>query len=195
MQVGGCSLVRRAVDMLRAGGCDPVIVALPPDLERPDDVDPGVGISFVEGGATRQESVANALRMVTSGRVVVHDAARPLADVSLLKEVLAALKDVDGVIPAIPMDETIKKVAEGRAVETVDRSSLWRVQTPSAFHTEVLRKAHEQAAREGFEGTDEGQLVERYGGSVAIVQGSRVNIKVTYPEDLDLVEALLGKRR
>jgi 2-C-methyl-D-erythritol 4-phosphate cytidylyltransferase len=188
-------MLRRAVDMLRAGGCDPVIVVLPPDLPGPDDVVPNDGISFVDGGATRQESVANALRMVTSSRVVVHDAARPLADVSLLNRVLHALEGVDGVIPAIPMDETIKKVADGRSVETVDRAFLWRAQTPSVFRTEVLRKAHERAAGEGFLGTDEGQLVERYGGSVAIVQGSRANIKVTYPEDVDLVEALLAGQR
>jgi 2-C-methyl-D-erythritol 4-phosphate cytidylyltransferase len=187
--------VRRAVDMLRAGGCNPVIVALPADLRGPDDVVPEHGISFVEGGATRQESVANALRLVTSSRVVVHDAARPLADVPLLKRVLSALEGVDGVIPAIPMDETIKKVAEGRSVETVDRTSLWRAQTPSAFQTDVLRQGHERAAREGFVGTDEGQLVERYGGAIAIVQGSRMNIKVTYPEDVDLVEALLEEQR
>jgi 2-C-methyl-D-erythritol 4-phosphate cytidylyltransferase len=195
MHVGGSSLVRRAVDMLRAGGCDPVIVVLPPDLQAPDDVVQEDCISFVEGGATRQESVANALRMVTSDRVVVHDAARPLAMVPLLESVLAALEGVDGAIPAIPMDETIKKVTEGRSVETIDRTSLWRAQTPSVFRTEVLRAAHERAADEGFVGTDEGQLVERYGGSVAIVQGSRVNIKVTYPEDVHLVEALLKEQR
>jgi 2-C-methyl-D-erythritol 4-phosphate cytidylyltransferase len=195
MELGGSSLARRAVDMLRSGGCDPVIVVLPPDFGGPDDVVQDDCISFVEGGATRQESVANALRMVRSDRVVVHDAARPLATVPLLQSVLAALEGVDGVIPAIPMDETIKKVAEGRSVETVDRTSLWRAQTPSVFRTEVLRSAHERAAGEGFVGTDEGQLVERYGGSVAIVQGSRVNIKVTYPEDLHLVEALMAAQR
>jgi 2-C-methyl-D-erythritol 4-phosphate cytidylyltransferase len=186
--------VRRAVDMLRAGGCDPVIVVLPPDLDAPQDVVSEPGIAFVVGGETRQESVANALRLVTSRRVVVHDAARPLADQSLLERVLAALDGVDGVIPAIPMDETIKRVSEGRSLETVDRSSLWRAQTPSAFRTEALRKAHERAAAEGFVGTDEGQLLERYGGSVAIVQGSRMNIKVTYPEDLGLVQALLKEQ-
>jgi 2-C-methyl-D-erythritol 4-phosphate cytidylyltransferase len=194
MHVGGSSLVRRAVDMLRTGGCAPVIVVLSPDLGLPDDLVPDQGVTFVDGGTTRQESVANGLRLVTSPRVVVHDAARPLADSTLLKRVLDALDGVDGVIPAIPMDETIKRVTEGKSVETVDRTGLWRAQTPSAFNTDVLRKAHARAASEGFAGTDEGQLVERYGGAVAIVAGSRRNIKVTYPEDADLVEALLEEQ-
>jgi 2-C-methyl-D-erythritol 4-phosphate cytidylyltransferase len=112
-----------------------------------------------------------------------------------MARVLEALDDVDGVIPVIPMDETIKRVTGSVAVETVDRTGLWRAQTPSAFNTEVLRRAHEQAARDGFIGTDEGQVVERYGGKVAVVYGSRMNIKLTYPEDIRLVGALLKERR
>ncbi len=187
-------MVRWAVDMLRAGGCDPVVVVLPPDVDPPEDVR-DQGVSFVAGGPSRQESVGNALRLVTSERVVIHDAARPLADVALMARVLEALTDVDGVVPVIPMDETIKRVTGSVAVETVDRTGLWRAQTPSAFNTEVLRKAHEQAARDGFIGTDEGQVVERYGGKVAVVLGSRMNIKLTYPEDIRLVGALLKERR
>jgi 2-C-methyl-D-erythritol 4-phosphate cytidylyltransferase len=180
--------------MLRAGGCDPVVVVLPPDLGPPDDVR-DQPLSFVAGGASRQESVGNALRLVTSQRVVVHDAARPLADVALMARVLDALHDVDGVIPVIPMDETIKRVTGGIALETVDRTGLWRAQTPSAFDTDVLRKAHAQAVLDGFIGTDEGQLVERAGGKVAVVYGSRMNIKLTYPEDVRLVGALLRGQR
>jgi 2-C-methyl-D-erythritol 4-phosphate cytidylyltransferase len=180
--------------MLRTGGCAPVIVVLAPDLGVPDDVVADQGTTFVDGGTTRQESVANGLQLVTSPRVVVHDAARPLADAGLLKRVLDALDGVDGVVPAVPMDETIKRVTEGKSIGTMDRTGLWRAQTPSAFNTHVLRKAHELAASEGFVGTDEGQLVERYGGAVAIVPGSRLNIKVTYPEDVDLVAALLEEQ-
>lgn len=169
-----------------------MIVVLPSDLDPPDDVVASETISFVPGGATRQESVANALRRVTSDRVVVHDAARPLADAALLARVLGAFEGVDGVTPAIPMDETVKRVSEGRSMETIDRTALWRAQTPAAFNTAVLRSAHERAASEGFVGTDEGQLVERYGGAIAIVRGSRMNIKITYPEDVALAQALLG---
>jgi 2-C-methyl-D-erythritol 4-phosphate cytidylyltransferase len=193
MRVAGRSLVRWAVDLLRAADCDPVTVVLPPDVDPPDDV-ADEGLSFEVGGPTRQESVANALHRVASERVVIHDAARPLAKVALLSRVLAALHDVDGVIPVVPIDETIKRVTDGRSVSTVDRSGLWRAQTPSAFTTEVLRKAHDRASEDRFIGTDEAQLVERYGGTVAVVEGSRTNIKVTYPEDVQLVERIMGSR-
>jgi 2-C-methyl-D-erythritol 4-phosphate cytidylyltransferase len=192
VHVGGHSLVRRALDVLRAGGCAPVVVVLPKEHDPPEDVADSEVVSFVAGGETRQESVANALRLVTSERVVVHDAVRPLANVALLEKVLEAFEGVDGVTPAIPVDETIKRVVGGFSIETVDRTDLWRAQTPSAFATRVLMEAHDRAASEGFTGTDEGQLVQRYGGKVAIVQGSRMNIKVTYPEDIHLVESILG---
>jgi 2-C-methyl-D-erythritol 4-phosphate cytidylyltransferase len=168
-----------------------VFIVLPPDLDPPDDVAPTDVVSFIEGGLTRQESVGNALQRVTSERVVVHDAARPLADLPLLERVLKALRDVDGVTPAVPVDETIKRVAGGFAVETVDRTDLWRAQTPSAFLSRVLKTAHRRATEEGFIGTDEAQLVQRYGGRVAVVPGSRINIKVTYPEDIRLVESII----
>jgi 2-C-methyl-D-erythritol 4-phosphate cytidylyltransferase len=190
--VRGRSLVRWSLDLLRAGGCDPVIIVLPADVPPPTDVSSDSSVLFSAGGLTRQDSVANGLRLVRSQRVVVHDAARPLADVALLERVLAALDHVDGVTPGVPVDETIKRVGEGFALETVDRTHLWRAQTPSAFVTETLRAAHQRAAEEGFVGTDEGQLVQRYGGRVAIVPGSRMNIKVTYPEDVHLVESLMG---
>jgi 2-C-methyl-D-erythritol 4-phosphate cytidylyltransferase len=195
LQVRGYSLVHWALEMLQAGGCNPVIIVLPPHAHAPDDIVSTSSVLLTEGGLTRQESVAKGLQLVTSKRVVVHDAARPLADVALLERVLAALEGVDGATPAVPVDETIKRVADGRALETVDRTDLWRAQTPSAFDTETLRAAHEHAAAEGFVGTDEGQLVQRYGGRVAIVPGSRINIKVTYPEDVHLVESIMGEAR
>ena len=92
------------------------------------------------------------------------------------------------------MDETIKRVADERSLETVDRNGLWRAQTPAAFHTKALRAAYERASQAGFTGTDESQLIERNGGTVAIVLGSRTNIKVTYPEDVHLVESIMGDK-
>lgn len=92
------------------------------------------------------------------------------------------------------MDETLKAADGDRVVDTVERSSLWRVQTPQAFRTGSLRRAHERAAADGFTGTDDAALVERDGGTVVLVQGSRLNIKVTYPEDFTLAAALLRER-
>jgi 2-C-methyl-D-erythritol 4-phosphate cytidylyltransferase len=186
--------LRWAVDLLHGAGCRPLVIVLPAGLEPPDDVIATDEVLFTTGGSTRQESVSNALTLVRSPRVLVHDAVRPLAEVSLLERVLSRLDGIDGVIPAVPIDETIKRVEEGMAIETVDRTCLWRAQTPSAFLTATLKAAYERARIDGFVGTDEAQLVQRYGGRVAVVPGSRTNIKVTFPEDLSLVESLLGAK-
>lgn len=187
--------MRWAVDLLARGGCNPVLVVLPEGLEPPGDVSEGDVVSFTTGGPTRQDSVGNALELVETPRVLVHDAVRPLAGASLLERVLGALHGVDGVIPAVPIDETIARVESRVVVETVDRACLWRAQTPAAFVTQSLQTAYERARAEVFVGTDEAQLVLRYGGKVAVVPGNRANIKVTFPEDLGLVGSLLGAMR
>ena len=182
-----------AVDAMREAGCDPIVLVVPADLmdlartEAPDDV------VLVTGGATRQDSVWNGMQMVTNDVVVVHDAARPLVTSDLVERVVSALDDVtDAVVAAVPVDETLKLVRETPLVtETVDRSLLWRAQTPAAFKTEVLRAAHERAHSDGFLGTDESQLVERNGGTIKVVQGTRDNLKVTFPEDFAVAEAML----
>ncbi len=115
-----------------------------------------------------------------------------------MQEVVDTLRsnDVDAVVPGIPMDETIKEVGEDdRVLRTVDRSSLWRVQTPAAFRTAVLKEAHGHADAQSFVGTDESQLVERFvDGRIKIVPGRRDNLKITFPEDLAVAEAMLEGR-
>ena len=167
-------------------------MVVPPDLvdlahaDAPDDV------TLVAGGATRQDSVWNGLQEIASDIVVVHDAARPMVTSALIRDVVDALSDeIDAVVAAVPVDETLKRVDAGSVVETIDRSVLWRAQTPAAFRTSSLRAAHEHAHREGFVGTDESQLVERMGGSIEVVQGTRDNLKVTFPEDFAVAEAML----
>jgi 2-C-methyl-D-erythritol 4-phosphate cytidylyltransferase len=78
--------------------------------------------------------------------------------------------------------------------ETVDRSSLWRAQTPAAFRTEKLKEAHRRALADSFVGTDESQLIERYGGVVKLVTGTRANLKITFPEDFAVAEAMMRSR-
>ena len=151
-------------------------------------------VILTAGGENRQASVLSGLDEISADYVVVHDGARPLVTEAEVKLALEQLADFDGAVVGVPMDETLKRAEEERVIETVDRSSLWRVQTPQAFRTEVLRKAHERARQDGFVGTDDAALIERDGGSIALVQGSRLNVKVTYPEDFALAEALLEKR-
>ncbi len=144
----------------------------------------------VDGGSTRAASVRAGLDAVPSGAevVVVHDAARPLAGADLFRMVVKALAPgVDAAVPGLPVAETVKQVADGRVVSTLDRSELVAVQTPQAFRAGGLRSAH----RAGGEATDDAALVEAAGGTVVIVPGDPRNIKLTEPSDLVVLEALL----
>ena len=181
-----------SLDALAEFGCDPIVVVVPAaNVERAERVTAGVGpVRVVEGGATRQESVERGLAAVINESVIVHDAARPFLAVELLKRVVGALTTYDGAIAALPVDETLKSVADERVVETIDRSSTWRAQTPQAFHIETLRSAHARARAEGFVATDDAQLVERAGGSIGVVEGDRRNVKLTYDGDFALAEAI-----
>ncbi len=152
----------------------------------------GRDVDLVIGGETRQASVYNGLARIDTSVVVVHDAARPLVDAMLVESVVRALDNADGAIPVVPVGETIKEVAEERVVRTIDRSRLTLAQTPQAFRTDVLRMAHEKARADGHTGTDDAELVERVGGTVAVVPGSARNIKLTFPEDFALAEALMS---
>ena len=144
----------------------------------------------VAGGSTRAASVRAGLDAVPADAevIVVHDAARPLGGVELFRAVVEALvPGVDGAIPGLPLAETVKQVADGRVVSTLDRSELVTVQTPQAFRASGLRSAH----RTGGEATDDAALVEAAGGTVVVVPGDPRNIKLTEPSDLVVLEALL----
>jgi len=186
---------RRVVDwavLAAAEACEGVILVLPEDEvgRVPLDVQPDV---VVAGGATRSASVRAGLAQVPEGvdAVIVHDAARPLAHPGLFAAVLGALLDgADGAVAAVPVADTLKRVgADGRIVDTVDRTGLWAVQTPQGFRLDVLRAAHAGDP----EATDDAGLVEARGGRVVVVAGDRRNIKVTDPADLDLLEVLISR--
>jgi 2-C-methyl-D-erythritol 4-phosphate cytidylyltransferase len=181
--------------MIRAG-CDPVILTLPPDSldEGRARLDDASRVVIVAGGETRQRSVALGLAHVQSERVVVHDAARPLATAEMVRSALQALTQADGAIAAVPVGDTVKRAPGGVVDATVPRSDLWQSQTPQAFVTEVLRRAHDRAEEDGFLAGDDAELVERYGGRIALVPGSRANIKVTFADDFKIAEALMSAR-
>ena len=193
--LGGKPVIRWALDALLEAGCDPIVAVVPEtwtdeakaSLEIP-------GLELRTGGPTRQDSIHNGLEAVTSPAVVVQDASRPLVTAELIRRVIEGLQDADAVVAAVPMDETLKRADGDYVVETVDRSTIWKAQTPAAFKTAVLKEAHRRAIEEGFIGTDESQLIERAGGRVAIVPGSRHNLKITWAEDFELAEAILKTR-
>jgi 2-C-methyl-D-erythritol 4-phosphate cytidylyltransferase len=181
-----------------------IVVAAPPGHE--GEV-AGEGLSVVAGGATRAQSVANALEAVGTAYVAIHDAARPLLTPELVEALVADLDasdDAAGVIAAAPVTDTIKRarlqsstpgVQDHRlAIEaTEDRSRLWRAQTPQLFRTEALRKAL-AAAERPEEATDEAMLVEAAGGTVLIHPVAEQNLKVTTPLDIRVAELLLAER-
>ena len=190
--LAGRPVIQWPLEALIHAGCDPIVVVLPGQwITMAEEMLTGPQLLFAIGGATRQESIHNGLELVKSESVVVQDASRPLISAELIQKVIAGLETSDAVIAAVPMDETLKRGADGLVVETVDRSDIWKAQTPAAFRTRVLRDAHERAVAEDFVGTDEAQLIERYGGRVSLVVGSRRNLKITWAEDFELVEALL----
>jgi 2-C-methyl-D-erythritol 4-phosphate cytidylyltransferase len=176
-------------------GCSAIVVVVPGahvemarEMARPFEA-----AQVTEGGASRQESVSNGLAAVSADHVVVHDAARPFLSVELLKRVLDALESWDAAIAAEPVEETLKEVDDERVVKTIDRSQIWRAQTPQAFRTSALRRAHERARRNGLVATDDAQLIENAGGRVGVVRGDRRNIKVTYDEDFRVAESIAAK--
>jgi 2-C-methyl-D-erythritol 4-phosphate cytidylyltransferase len=189
--VGGKRLLDYSLDALR-GACDRVVVAAPsgqPEVGGGQD-----GVSFVGGGPSRSASVRNAVLAAPDADVfVVHDAARPLVTAGLVERCLAALDGFDGAIAAAPMTDTVKEAGrDGRVLRTLDRSSLWAIQTPQVFRAKLLRRALDVEESVLSSATDDASLVEAAGGSVRVVQAPPENLKVTGPADLRLVEALLG---
>ncbi len=176
-----------------AAGDEPIVVA-GAALWRGDET------IVVAGGATRSASVRAALAAAPPGDpVIVHDAARPLASPALFERTLAELQrsGADAVIAAVPVSDTIKEVGgDGRTVvRTLDRSSLWAVQTPQVFRRHALERAFSEASEEVLAiATDDAWLIERAGGTVRLVPSEPGNVKVTSPSDLDLAEMLLCER-
>ncbi len=183
-----------------------IVVACPPghvhDLA-------GGDVGVVDGGATRAESVSNALEAVGTELVAVHDAARPLVTPELIEEVVATLvadPDAAGAIAATPVTDTIKQATRpplttpevangGRVIEsTVDRGLLWAAQTPQVFRVEALRRALAADPQRVAEATDEAMMVEASGATVLIHPSPPENLKVTTPLDLKLAELLLADR-
>jgi len=187
MALEGKRVMDYAIDAALAAS-DGVVVVMPPG------VDWSVNhVITVVGGTTRSESVRAGLGAIPTDAeiVLVHDAARPMADQSLFVRVVDAVRNgADGAVPGIAIADTVKEVRDGVVMATVPRHGLVTVQTPQAFRGTVLRAAHAS----GAEGTDDAAVVERAGGTVVVVAGSIDNVKITTPEDLERVAALLATR-
>ncbi|MGC2523015.1 MAG: 2-C-methyl-D-erythritol 4-phosphate cytidylyltransferase, partial [Stellaceae bacterium] len=149
----------------------------------------------IAGGATRQESVHLGLEALAAHRpqyVLIHDGARPFPDAGLIDRVITALDRAAAAIPCLPMRDTVKRVKDGVIRTTIDRSRLWRAQTPQGFHFEAILAAHRAAA--GREMTDDSAIAEAAGLMPLIVAGDENNLKVTTAADLAAAERLLAGR-
>jgi 2-C-methyl-D-erythritol 4-phosphate cytidylyltransferase len=191
LELGGLRLIDWAVAAADAA-CHAVVAVLPAghlDVTLPPPV------TVVAGGPSRSASVRAGLAAVPDGAavIVVHDAARPLADPALFGRVVDAVRaGADGAVPGVPVADTVKRVesSTGVVLETLDRSALRAIQTPQAFAADVLRRAHAG----GGEATDDATLVEAAGGRVVVVDGDPANLKITGPDDLARAEDLLLRR-
>jgi 2-C-methyl-D-erythritol 4-phosphate cytidylyltransferase len=197
VKLGERVLLAESLERLEASGwIDSIIVVAPPGWEEPaillaEELGCGKVTATVPGGASRADSVRAGVEEVPEDAavVLVHDAARPLISEDVIERVLGPLGEgFDGAVPAVPLADTVKRVDGGVVAETLDRSQLVGAQTPQAFVAPVLR-----SALQGDLGTatDCASLVEARGGQVRVVEGDRRLLKVTTPEDLELVASWL----
>lgn len=179
LELDGRPIWRWAQKALLAGGAESVVIVGPV---------PG----GVPGGARRRDSVRAGLEQIPEAVefVLVHDAARPLAGADLVGSVIDRLEqgDVDAVVPVVPVRDTLKELSGSIVIGTQDRSNLAIAQTPQGFRLAALREAHRTVTGDA---SDDASMIEEVGGKVASVAGDPRNLKLTYPEDLALMKALL----
>ena len=149
---------------------------------------------IVPGGKRRQESVKNGIDALPkdADMVVIHDGVRPFVTRAMIEDSIHSAVRYGAVVLAMPVKDTIKiSNPDGTVLKTLDRESLWQIQTPQTFQANVIKDAYYRATEDGFAGTDDASLVERTGAKVHILPGSYTNIKITTPEDLVLANLFL----
>ena len=147
------------------------------------------------GGNERQHSVHSCIKEMNQVDIVlVHDAARPFITTPVIEKLVLTAKEEGAAIAGVRAKDTMKKVADGIIVETVDRDNLWSIQTPQAFQFDLIKEAEDIAEKVGFLGTDEAMLVERLGHQVHIVESTYENVKITTKEDILFGEAIIQHR-
>lgn len=200
LPLGGRPIILRTLDRFAASQVRKVVVVAAEkgmprceELIRSDSRLGRLEIVFQSGGLRRQDSVGRGLARLDPDCevVVIHDGVRPFVSPRLIDRCIEAAFKEGAVVVGAPVRDTIKVITADRHVkETPSRDSLWEIQTPQAFRTEIIQEAFRHAAG-GAEATDDAMLVERLGKRVAVLEGESTNIKITAPEDLVFAEALL----
>lgn len=204
IEIAGKPILIHTLEKFQNCDCiDAIIIATAPEimlevenLVRQFNIDKVVEVTI--GGNERQDSVYNALQMMVYHHteiVVVHDAVRPFINCEKICEVVSACKETGAAILAVRPKETVKLGDKDGFVEkTLDRNSLWLVQTPQAFYYSILQQAYKKAYTDSFYGTDDASLVERLGIKAKVVEGLYENIKITTPEDIEFARMILEKK-
>jgi 2-C-methyl-D-erythritol 4-phosphate cytidylyltransferase / 2-C-methyl-D-erythritol 2,4-cyclodiphosphate synthase len=201
--IGGVPMITRAIGAFASHpNIDDVLVVI-----HPDDANLYAEASqpfskrlrdAVTGGATRQDSVRAGLEALTSdapGSVLIHDAARPFVDQSIVTRVITSLDAHDGALPCLPVTDTLKRASGARITDTINRDQLWRAQTPQGFRFDAILAAHRAAAKDpSRDFTDDAGVAEWFGLDVVLVEGSEQNRKLTTTEDLRIADELLRPR-
>ena len=199
LPLGGANILRHAIAALAEHRriADVLVVIRPEDRGLFDETAAGLRVlSPVAGGAARQDSVRLGLEALAAYRpdhVLIHDGARPFPDRQLVDRVIDGLDEAVAAIPCLPLRDTIKRAEGGTIRETIDRTALWRAQTPQGFHFDAILAAHRAAI--GRELTDDAAVAEAAGLAPLIVDGSEDNLKVTTADDLAAAERLLAARQ
>lgn len=195
LEIGSKTVIERSVEaFLSVSDIDEIIVvARAKDIDIYSELLTDDRISFVIGGATRQQSVKNAVETVDDAHlIIIHDGARPLIKCEDIEKTIRAAEEFSAAAVGVFVKDTIKIVDKQGFVEsTPDRSTLFAVQTPQTFDFELYKNAMKKADERGLDFTDDCQLVELCGGKVKMVEGSYSNIKITTPDDIALAENLL----
>lgn len=195
LEIGSKTVIERSVEaFLSVSDIDEIIVvARAQDIDIYSELLTDERISFVIGGATRQQSVKNAVETVDDAHlIIIHDGARPLIKCEDIEKTIRAAEEFSAAAVGVYVKDTIKIVDKQGFVEsTPDRSTLFAVQTPQIFDFDLYKSAMQKADEQSLDFTDDCQLVELCGGKVKMVEGSYSNIKITTPDDIALAENLL----
>ncbi len=198
LEISGRSIILHTLDALSgAAFLSEIFLVVPRDFMAPTEelVKGRKGVTVVEGGAERQDSVFNGLRKLPPECrwVLIHDGVRPFASSRLIEDTWKGALATGASIAAVPATDTVKRAKSGRVVETLSRDEIWLVQTPQVFRRDIIVDAYEAASRRGWSGTDDASFVEWLDVPVSVVRGERSNIKVTTPEDLEWAEWFLAR--
>lgn len=154
-------------------------------------------LKLVRGGKMRQLSVWNGLQAIRSGCsiVVVHDGVRPFISCRLIEQSIEEAQKNGAAVVGVPAKDTVKRILEGKKVQTLQREEIWLAQTPQSFQFSLLKKAYQKAQQEDILGTDDASLVEGLGHPITLIKGDYSNIKITTPEDLVWAESFFSMEK